>query len=146
MKSKLIVLFGLCAILALALSACGAPEPLKMENIPLYATAQTTTDAIFVNLSNVMTDAVKTAMGTKLSSIETKVYAAGKATKWDDVQKFYDEQLDKGGWKSDPTLTFNDPSVRGKGWLRGQQAVLIFMASDPNLSDSVLLISLVNTK
>jgi hypothetical protein len=145
MKSfKIVSLLVLAFILLAALTACGSPEPLTMDNLPIYVGAQTTTNADYLTIASGMADAMKQEI--KAESIETRTYTANKDTKWEDVEKYYDTELTKAGWKTDPQLVSNDPTVHGKGWIRGQQVFAIFFAADPALPDTILIAILGSVK
>jgi len=147
MKSfKIVSLFVLACILLAALTACGSPAPLTMDNLPIYTGAQTTTNADYLAITTSMTDAMKQSGQIKAEGMETRTYTANKDTQWADVEKYYDAELSKAEWKTDPQLTSNDPTVHGKGWMRGQQVFAIFFVANEALPDAILITFLGSVK
>ncbi len=120
MKSIRIALLCVLAwILVFVLAACGGLEPVTMDNIPVFAGAQLTTNADYMTLSDAMMTALKDSGQLKSENLETRIYTAGKSTAWESVQQYYDTELAKANWMTNAKLAYNSPTVHGKGWIRG---------------------------
>ena len=139
MKSiKYVSMFLLLAFVLPILACSTDPEPLVLSNIPIYPGAKENTNK---DLKEISDFAIKQAKADKtFTNVEGAGYVAGKATKWEDIEKFYDAELAKADWKTDPGIKFNDPAVKLKGWIRGKQFLFVGFAADPALPDTVLFV------
>jgi hypothetical protein len=143
---KFVSLLVLALMLLTMLTACSGPEPLKMDNLPIYTGAKATDNADYLSITSGMTEAIKQSGEIKAEGLETRTYTASKDAKWEDVEKYYDAELAKADWKTDPQLTSNDPTVHGKGWIRGQQVFAVFFAANEALPDTILITFLGSVK
>jgi len=128
---------ALAALLLGMLSACSAPEPVTIDKLPVYSTAKVSTNADYVKIIQAGADQI-TNNKDVFTGVETKVYAAPMATKWEDVSKSFDEQLSKDSWKTDSSLSYDESTVHVKAWTRGKQMVAIVYVSMTGLNDVVL--------
>ncbi len=140
------VLSVLASLMLIALIACSPPAPVKMDSIAVPSGAQVTTNAIYTQLQSSVVDGLKNSQDVKIENVESRIYTTAKDAQWSDIEKFYDGQLGKGDWKTDPKMSATNTSVHGKGWLRGQQVFAVFFISDPNIPDPLLMTALGNVK
>ncbi len=148
MKStKFVSLLLLLSILGALLAAC-TPEPVKMENLPVYPGVQPSSDPNAAKLIESLNEQLKSS-SPNMENIETKTYAIPKDTTWDAVEKYYTEQLSKDDWKSDPQLVFNEVGeneIHVRGWMRGKQVVAVLFVAMPVLNENVMGIVLGSVK
>ena len=143
---KLAVLSVLASLMLIAVIACSPPAPVTLDNIAVPSGAQPTTNSIYTQLQTAVVDGLKNSQDVKIENVDSRIYTAARDAQWSDIEKFYDGEMGKGDWKTDPKLTATNTSVHGKGWLRGQQVFAVFFISDPNVPDALLLTALGNVK
>ncbi len=144
--SRPALLLVIISLMLVALIACSPPAPVTMDSMPVPAGAQVTTNATYTQFQNVVVDGLKNSQDVKFDSLDSKLYTADKNTQWSDIEKFYDGELGKGNWKTDPKMSATNASVHGKGWIRGKQVFAIFFIADPSVPDALLLTALGNVK
>ncbi len=141
MKSLKFVSFViLAAVVVMVLAACGSSgDPVKSDSIPVYAGAKATTDPAMLQFADTVTKSLKDSLGSKFSDPESKVFTTDKSVKFEDVSGYYDTELTKAGWVSNPALVFNDPNARVKAYIRGTQAVFVLFVSNDALPQNILM-------
>jgi hypothetical protein len=143
---KYVSLLVLISFLIVPIAACGStPEPLTMDNLPIYAGAQASTDENYVNIITTSADAFKQSVP-DVDKMESKTYVLPADTAWEAVDKYYEEQLTKDGWQTDPKFVANDPQVHVKAWIRGKQVLVVIFVSMDALPDKVLGVALASLK
>ncbi len=139
---KYALVLGLVSLSLIALIGCSPPPPVTMDSLPVVSGTQTTNNATYIQLQNTVVDGLKNSENVKIDNLDSRLYTLGKDSQWADIEKFYDGELGKDNWKTDPKLSASNASVHGKGWVRGQQVFAVFFISDANVPDALLLTAL----
>ncbi len=143
---KLTLLLVIASLMLVALIACSPPPPVTMDSLPVPTGAQTSTNATYAQFQSAVIDGLKNSQDVKIDNLDSRLYTTDKNAQWTDIEKFYDGELGKGDWKTDPKLSASNSSVHGKGWMRGNQVFAVFFIADPNIPDALLLTALGNVK
>jgi hypothetical protein len=152
----MLLVFALLAIAAVALAACGgSAQPVTLNDIPAFTGAKefkpgesTIGDTL---AKNMQTNAALTqAMGTG-GKLEQKGFQLPDGTTWDQVQKFYDDNLKAAGWGTNSTaasvlavVNQQNDAFQTATYLRGNQTLAVIRMVEP-ISKQVWLFLSLNT-
>ena len=92
-----------------------------------------------MTIMDAMVTEMKKTPNLNAGSVESKAYTVGRDVTWDTVKKFYDGELAKSEWTTDPKIAFSQGTVQGQGWLRGKQLFFVYLLAEPALPDPLLI-------
>jgi hypothetical protein len=119
---------SLAMVLALlmisVLTACGggAPAPVTVSQLPLFAGATESTNEALTGALAAMTEAVKGQNKVTVKSVEGKTYDLPAGTTFDALVAFYKPALEKAGWE------VAEVSAPAFAFTRGKQALTLLHA------------------
>lgn len=107
----------LAMVLLVALAACAA-QPLTLAEMPLFSGAVALEQG-----SHGLADEVRAAMQASAEgqglAAEFAAYTLPEAATWEDLTRFYTEELAGSDWVSAPELTSDHGDFQVIGWIRG---------------------------
>ncbi len=141
------LLSTLTLVLLSLIAACGQvpPQPVEFSSLPVFLGGEPTSDPNYLNFQTTISSAF-TGGNVEYENVSSQIYALPPDTNWDDVEKFYTTELDKGGWKFGKAWHVTKGNVTGTGWMRGQQLFLVYLVKSPAFSDAILITGIGSSK
>lgn len=134
------------------LVGCGGSAPATLGVIPTYTGAtelkpgeNAVADTLVKNMEQ--NQALTGQLGVN-AKIEQKAFTLPAGATWNDVKKFYDEQLNSSGWSSN-SMVGNIMAQANAGnnqfqianWQKGKQNLSVIMIADPTGDNTKMLIT-----
>ncbi|MBC8162299.1 MAG: hypothetical protein H7Z42_13910 [Roseiflexaceae bacterium] len=154
MNIRLPLALTLLALLLFTLVGCGNSAPATLAVIPIYTDAtelkpgeSAVADTLVENMKQ--NQALTGQLGVN-ATIEQKAFTMPAGATWDDVKKFYDENLTSSGWSSNSMISnvmaqtnaAND-QFQLANWQKNKQNLSVIMIADPtNEGAKMLIVSL----
>lgn len=139
------------------LVGCGGSAPATLSAIPTYTGAtelkpgeSAVADTLVQNMKQ--NQALTGQLGVN-ATIEQKAFTTSAEVTWDDVKKFYDEQLTSAGWSSNSMISTvmaqtnaGNDQFQLANWQKNKQNLSVIMLADPaNEGAKMLIVSLASS-
>lgn len=137
-------LFPIFFVILISL-ACVGIEPITIDDIPAFPNATTIQSGEY-DLADLLVESIEeSVVGEENVDADVRLYRIPEGTSWEDVQRFYTNQLDE-NWELQSDLTIDSGTLKTIGWSRlgsnEPQTLLIGFAQDPFGKALFLMISL----
>ena len=148
MNKRIAMLVAIIVVVSVIVASCDtAPAPVTLSQLPTYSGAAKATNAAVTDMGNQMADGVSklSISGASVKSVEHQEFSLPSDATADLVTGFFNTELAKNQWTSDPQLAGSTGPVTYKGWMRGSQAVYAYHVTDASgtFGGNVLVVLLV---
>ena len=148
MNKRISMWVAVAVLVGVILAGCAsAPAPVTLSQLPTYSGATKSTNAAVADMGNQMADGVSklTVSGYSVKSVEHLEFSLPADATADQVTGFFNTELAKDQWASDPQLAGSTGPVTYKGWTRGSQAAYAYHVADASgtFGGNVLVVLLV---
>jgi hypothetical protein len=128
MNKRIAMLVVIVVLVSAIVAGCAStPAPVTLSQLPVYSGATRATSAA-VEIGNQMANGVSklSVNGASVKSVEHQEFLLPADAKADQVIGFFNTELAKDQWTSDPQLAGSDGPWTYKVWTRGSQAACVY--------------------